>query len=635
MPAVLTYPGVYVEELESGVRTISGVATSIAAFVGRTKLGPTNEPVTINSFGDFESNFGGLWLDSPLSFAVQDFFLNGGGQAVILRLFSDSAEKAAAKTANTEASAGAKAVATEARAAVADAAVADGAGVAKKAKDKLDALTGAANSPEKVAGTAVFNAANAAATGGGDKEAVAKAAEGAVNQAVADAVDKAVRDASAAKPTRAQITIGTGTNALKLEAASPGTWGNKLRVRVDNADVLDATKQFNLTIFEGETETIESFRNVSIDATDLPRFVGNVLNRRSALIRLREPITNLPPVHKDAPPGAKIWEDDDLSQKVDTSGNGNDGDVLTRSDFAPDGGEAKKKGLYALDYVDLFNLLCIPPHRLQEDPNTDQGTIELPLIADAIRYCERRRAMFLIDPPASWASKAAAVKGIASEAGEVSKNAAIYFPTILRPNPKRDNKVEPFAPCGAAAGVIARTDTERGVWKAPAGLAATLFNAPALTVPLTDAENGELNVRGVNCLRAMPAAGRVVWGARTRLGDDRNPSEWKYVPVRRTALFIEESLYRGTHWVVFEPNDEPLWASIRLNVGSFMNQLFRQGAFQGATPREAYFVRCDSSTTKQADIDRGIVNIHVGFAPLKPAEFVVLKIQQMAGQIQV
>jgi phage tail sheath protein FI len=150
---------------------------------------------------------------------------------------------------------------------------------------------------------------------------------------------------------------------------------------------------------------------------------------------------------------------------------------------------------------------------------------------------------------------------------------------------------------------------------------------------LTDPENGTLNPLGVNCLRNFPVYGSVVWGARTLKGDDRLASEWKYIPVRRTALFIEESLYRGTQWVVFEPNDESLWGQIRLNVGAFMNNLFRQGAFQGTTPREAYFVKCDKETTTQNDINLGIVNIIVGFAPLKPAEFVIIKIQQMAGQI--
>jgi phage tail sheath protein FI len=182
---------------------------------------------------------------------------------------------------------------------------------------------------------------------------------------------------------------------------------------------------------------------------------------------------------------------------------------------------------------------------------------------------------------------------------------------------------------------MARTDTDRGVWKAPAGLQATLTGVPDLAVRLSDDQNGQLNPLGINCLRAFPVVGRVVWGARTLAGADMLASDWKYVPVRRLALYLEESLYRGTQWVVFEPNDEPLWAQIRLSVGSFMHEQFRQGAFQGATPREAYFVKCDGETTTQADRDRGIVNILVGFAPLKPAEFVVIRLQQIAEQLEV
>ncbi|MCK6531315.1 phage tail sheath family protein, partial [Myxococcota bacterium] len=169
---------------------------------------------------------------------------------------------------------------------------------------------------------------------------------------------------------------------------------------------------------------------------------------------------------------------------------------------------------------------------------------------------------------------------------------------------------------------------------APAGIEAQLSGVAELGVPLTDAENGDLNPLGVNCLRAFPTIGRVVWGARTWAGADALASQWKYIPVRRLALYIEETLYRGTQWVVFEPNDTPLWAQIRLNIGAFMHGLFRQGAFQGRTPRDAYFVKCDRETTTQNDINLGIVNIVVGFAPLKPAEFVIIKIQQMTGEIE-
>ena len=208
----------------------------------------------------------------------------------------------------------------------------------------------------------------------------------------------------------------------------------------------------------------------------------------------------------------------------------------------------------------------------------------------------------------------------------------MYYPRVRVADPLKENRLETFAPCGVAAGVIARTDVTRGVWKAPAGLEATLNGVAELSVPLTDLEIGRLNPLGVNCLRNAPGAGHVVWGARTRDGSDVLASEWKYLPVRRTALFLEESLYRGTQWVVFEPNDEPLWAQIRLNAGAFMNNLFRQGAFAGTAPREAYYVKCDKETTTQDDVNLGIVNILVGFAPLKPTEFVVVKLQQMAGQ---
>jgi phage tail sheath protein FI len=198
----------------------------------------------------------------------------------------------------------------------------------------------------------------------------------------------------------------------------------------------------------------------------------------------------------------------------------------------------------------------------------------------------------------------------------------------------RENQVHTFPPTGAVAGVIARTDGSRGVWKAPAGTDAGLNGLAGLTVSLTDDENGQLNPVAINCLRSFPVWGRVVWGARTLKGADQQADEYKYLPVRRLALYLEESLYRGLKWVVFEPNDEPLWSQIRLNVGAFMQNLFRQGAFQGNTPAKAYFVKCDSETTTQNDINLGVVNILVGFAPLKPAEFVVLRIQQIAGQIE-
>jgi phage tail sheath protein FI len=327
-----------------------------------------------------------------------------------------------------------------------------------------------------------------------------------------------------------------------------------------------------------------------------------------------------------SPPGAGI------PSPVKAIG-GADGSDVGEAQFVGSGMQGSKRGLFALEKADLFNLLCLPPFSF-----TTQN-VTTTLVSSAASYCKDRRAMLIVDPPDSWTTKKAAKDQFTDPnvdfVGTRSNYAAIFFPRLKQPNPLRDNQVEEFAPCGAVAGIFARTDAQRGVWKAPAGQDASLVAVPQLSVPLTDDENGELNPLGINCLRAFPVIGRVVWGARTLEGADRLASEWKYIPVRRTALYIEESLYRGTQWVVFEPNDEPLWAQIRLNVGAFMQGLFRQGAFQGKTPREAYLVKCDKETTTQDDINKGIVNILVGFAPLKPAEFVIIKIQQLAGQIEV
>ncbi|QSQ27596.1 phage tail sheath family protein [Pyxidicoccus parkwayensis] len=505
MPAALSYPGVYVEEIPSGVRAITGVPTSVTAFIGRALRGPTDDPIIVNGFGDFERIFGGLWVDSSLGYAVRDFFLNGGGQAIIVRLVG----------------------------------------------------TGA---------------------------------------------------------TSASITL----SGITFLAASPGAWGNNLRISVDH-DTKDpaSTTLFNLTVTDTGTNNSERFLNLSSAAADV-RFYPKVLEQSSKYVRVQADGSGNFPTTQPAVTASPV-------------GPGTaavDGGVLTEAAFTGTGKRDGKAGLYALEKADIFNLLCIPPYLATSD-------VDPSLVGSAASYCEERRAVLIVDPPSDWEDVKGATDGYKASPdpiGTRSKNAALYFPRLVQPNPLRENQFETFAPCGAVAGVISRTDTSRGVWKAPAGLDASLTGVPKLSVPLTDKENGQLNPLGINCLRSLPAAGRVVWGSRTLQGNDLLASEWKYLPVRRLALYIEESLYRGIQWVVFEPNDEPLWSQIRLNVGAFMQGLFRQGAFQGASPREAYFVKCDKETTTQDDINRGVVNIVVGFAPLKPAEFVVLKLQQMAGQ---
>ncbi len=390
MVPIPSHPGVYLQEVPSGVHTIAGVSTSVTAFLGTAPQGPVNKAIRLSSFSDYERVFGGLADDSELGFAVRQFFVNGGMDAWVVRVDKSSSLEQGMETA-------------------------------------------------------------------------------------------------------------------------------------DGADAVYAS------------------------------FIGN---------------------------------------------------------------RALRQGLYALEDVDLFNLLCLPAV-------THRG-----VLADAVAYCEERRAFLIVDTSPTAVDPASMVAQATGSALPKSDHAAVYFPWIYVSDPLQNDQARLAPPCGTIAGLYARSDSKHGVWKAPAGTDASLVGVISLAVALTDDENGRLNPLGVNCLRTFPSYGTVCWGARTLRGADDFTSEYKYVPVRRLALYLEESLYRGTQWVVFESNDEPLWAQIRLNIDAFMNTLFRKGAFQGSSPPNAYVVKCDRETNTQDDINQGLVNILVGFAPLKPAEFVFLRIQQ-------
>jgi phage tail sheath protein FI len=629
MPVTTSYPGVYVTEVSSGVHTITGVATSITAFIGRAARGPVDSPVTINSYSDFERTFGGLWLGSSLGYAVRDFYRNGGSRAIVVRLFHNNYADATAR-----ANAVAAATATAAAATGSSAQAAAAAAAAKAATYS--------SGPEKAAADVVAAAAQAAST-----------ASGATAATVGDAATAAA--ATATPLDAAQLAMST----LTLNAKYPGAWGNSLRARVEYVTVngVEQPDVFNLLVRDGTTGKVEAFLNVSVLPSDVRR-VDVVLAGGSGLVtaaglpasrpdKSPDPdtarhqfdkwgdnaVAEVPADNTTVPPTPAIPALPATNAVVAPAGMASDGGALATNDFNGPGKQDGKTGLYALANADLFNLLCIPPYL--NGPN--DGDIDYAgLVPDAVAYCQSRRAVLLLDSPHAWGDTATAVTQFGTGLiGTTSNYAALYFPRILSPDPLRGNQPGELVPCGAMAGIMARTDSSRGVWKAPAGLDATVNGAQALTVAMNDAENGNLNPLGVNCLRSFPAAGTVAWGARTLEGNDQLASQWKYLPVRRTALFIEESLYRGTQWVVFEPNDEPLWAQIRLNVGAFMHNLFRQGAFQGSAPKDAYFVKCDGETTTQNDIDLGVVNILVGFAPLKPAEFVVITLAQIAGAVQV
>jgi Bacteriophage tail sheath protein len=524
MPSALTYPGIYVEEIPSGVRTITGVSTSNTAFVDFFARGPLNKAVRVTSQAQFDAVFGGLDARSEGSYAVSQFFLNGGSVAWVVRV---------------------------------------------------------------AAGT----------------------------------------------PAEAHIDLKGGSPAatvMTIKASSPGVWARD----VVEVAVIDAPNgRFNLFVRRLASATgppkvlaVEAFRNLSMDPAS-PDFVADVLGGSELVRAVDVKGTTVPDGSTGTAAGGPA---DEAAWDPPNGGpltGGDDGTVPTTAAEVT-GTELAQSGMHALDAIapDIFNLLCLPIAVTMDENNRKA------LYAAAAPYCVTKRAFLLVDVPSDVDTPAEMVTHYANL--DHDDHSAVYFPRLEISDPLNAGRPRNVAASGTMAGVYSRIDATRGVWKAPAGTEAVLRGA-TLPKVLTDGDNGGLNPLGINALRNFPVFGNVAWGARTLAGADQQASEWKYVPVRRTALFIEESLFQALKWVVFEPNDEPLWAQIRLNVGAFLNDQFRLGAFQGRTPREAYFVKCDHDTTTQNDIDRGVVNIVVGFAPLKPAEFVVLRIQQIAGQVQV
>jgi len=652
MPSTLTYPGVYVEEIPSGVRTISGVATSVTAFVGFHTRGRVNTPVRCFSYGDFERAFGGLSAQSELSYAVQQFFANGGGQAYIVRVVNTDNSVTLATTAAINA----LGAATAGQDAMMFSAASTGTW-GNNLRVEVDYNT---TTP-----TTTFNMSVLEVADVGGREEIVRS-ETFRNLAVNADLPVRIEGASelvrvSAIPlnsTARPAQTGTASTALPSDlsalasaqemAVTPqdavGTYTMSFDLTgVTRASAMAAAIQTALrgiTPAGGDTFDLSRATVQVVGDASVAQYVLVRAGRNTDLLQLADTSSSTFASTLGFVDGANVQRyvlgsnvSAGAQATVGLAGaTGNDGALpgstdLIGQDMPP------RTGVYALRSVDLFNILSIPDTLRLSDTQANQ------VFTAATNVCEEERAFYLLDVPHPGADPRDLVTEMEDWIGDNAtlrhRNVATYYPRPLVADPLApDDRLRLVAPSGTMAGVYARTDAERGVWKAPAGTDAVLRGVQALEYRLTDPENGVLNPMGINCLRSLPTFGRVAWGARTLVGADAQANEWKYVPVRRLALFMEESLYRGLQWVVFEPNDEPLWASIRLNVGAFMNTLFRQGAFQGASPREAYFVRSDRSTTTQSDIDRGIVNIVVGFAPLKPAEFVVLKIQQIAGQIE-
>jgi hypothetical protein len=540
MPPTFTFPGVYIEEIPSGVHTITGVATSIAVFVGWAPQGPTNEATLIQSWADFATQFGGLDARSNLGYAVNQFFNNGGQQAYIIRLVSDT-------------------------------------------------------------------------TGGNTAAATAS-------------VDiKSLTFDASVSPSK--VTITAGAAGLTLSAANPGAWAKNYSIQIQPR--VDDYNRFTLSVVYTDPVTkaqtvVENYSNLSTNSADTQgRYVVNIINEQSSYITAK--MASTPIAFTVTPSVPTTPKPSDVGTiALNATVDGKDGTTLSPGDTVFEkmlnSSGSGTGGVRLLDTVPIFNLLCVPGETVAQN------------ITELQAYCVDKRAFLIVDSAEDDQFKDLQ-NGPTGITGVNAINSAFYFPWVNQFDPQT-NVTRAFPPCGFVAGLYAATDTARGVWKAPAGIDASLTGESGLTINLTNAQNGTLNVQAINCLRNFPVYGDVIWGARTLRGNDQVGSEWKYVPIRRLALFLESSLYDGTQWVVFEPNDEKLWGQIRMNVGAFMQGLFLQGAFQGTSPQQAYFVKCDADNNPQASINQGIVNILVGFAPLYPAEFVVIQIQQIAGQLQ-
>ena len=639
--AQLSYPGVYVEEVPSGVRPIAAASTSIAAFIGVAERGRVGEAVKVFNFTEYQNRYGGFLAGSFLSHAVYQFFNNGGTQCYVVRVAGANAATAnivlrdRAAT-NQQASLTIFASSPGAWGNQLAVVIANGTNdsvnefnlavfqqdelTPLESFDNLSMVPGASNFVETVTASSRYirvtiNAANTNAQPGTSRGAAAPLA-------------------LAGPRTRFRINInGDGYQEVDLQGAAPdlNTPANiataiqarvraltKLHTSTDQNAFANFLCQVNngvLLLTSGVASASSSVKvalaaNNSQDATGLLRLGlhnGGVETVGATVLRPQNNPARTPPdnyffVGDNSAPTAEV---------VSVTA-GSEGAAITTDQ----------------PYIDTFSRL---------NNKEDVSLIAVPgigspgLVSAAMNYCEIRSLSdcFFIGDMGQTDATVEDAKIFRNAITTRNSYGAVYAPWVQMLDPTgRSSTPILVPPSGFVAGLYAKTDGQRGVWKAAAGTSAALGGSVGLAVNLTDTQQGNLNPLNVNVIRQFAGSGIVLWGARTVTSDPA----WNYIPVRRMAIFLRVSIYRGIQWAVFEPNDEDLWSSLRLSIGSFMMNLFRQGAFQGATPTQAFFVKCDNETTTQSEIDAGIVNVLVGFAPLRPAEFVVVKISQKVGQ---
>jgi uncharacterized protein len=676
MPLQLTYPGVYVQELPSGTHTIAGAATSVTAFVGYATRGPINVPVQCLNFGDFQRVFGGLDPNSVTSFQVSQFFLNGGVEAWISRLCASSAPPVQPATTLI----GANPQTGGASPPSGPPALSKGTNILPLQSQNpgtwggnifvvVDYMTNKLNTFNLTA-TLYSTTSNSNSTSTSytivqtqsvpavtldlsQTNSIVEVMQAAPNQ---DAQLLAIPTITASPAVLVPFASGTilsftppatpatgVTFTITIQPPTPPGSKTAPKPRTPNPP-FSAT--FNVSTVSDLIAGIQSALSNAAGALVMPSLASTVV--RSCLSPFQPAAAGTPQaqlVQVCSPdPGlaqyligvttnqsslfSTLQTNYQAQQLTYTAPSNNLPDGLPPTGFDVAGNSTTRIGIYALDAMQAVNLLLVPDMPAMDTSNY------LTAATATLNYAIQRKAFAILDMPNYVQTPPTAVSWATSIPGTFGTgiiSAATYFPQVLLPTPF---STQPMAigGSGTLAGIYALTDQTRGVWKAPAGISAPLAGVLQLAYVMNDQENGQINPLGVNALRTFPVYDSISWGSRTLASANQADQDWKYVPVRRLALYIEQSLTQGLQWVVFEPNDDRLWAQIRLSVNSFLHPLYLQGAFVGTTSSQAYQCICDASTTTAQDMENGIVNILILFAPVRPAEFVVISLQQMAGQ---
>ncbi len=643
----LTYPGVYVQEISSGVRPLEAASTSTAAFVGLAQRGP-DEATRVTSWAEFLRLYGSFTTDGFLAHSVFQYFNNGGRQAYIVRVTRSDAA-AAVVTLNNRATAPVPGVTFAARnkgawgnsllLQIEDGSLDPGNQFKISVRQQDDPAFVPANVLDTAPLETFDNLDMDPASPGyvvsvlAQNSTLISAQVLSGNTSLQRGLHRGGFVPASNLPLGANISFGINVDGDGMQVVN-------LPAAAGTATTLAAVATAIQTAVQGLVK-----KKTSTDAAAFSNFACTVetvsaqtrlllqsgtTSSATSSVRVQPAATNDATSLLRLGPGAGGRSEDGIAvRRPALASVVQVGDAaLTPPVAAPttagtDGVAALAETSFSnsftrLDAITDFSLLAVP----------GEGT---PPMADlGMGYCANRplQDVFYLAETTDHDDSAAEAATFRNQLTTANSYGALYFPWVKALDPTGASRTPILLPpAGYVAGLYARIDSARGVWKAPAGTEASLNGVVGLAAELTDVQHGNLNPLGVDVIRRFPGAGVVVFGARTISSD----AEWRYVPVRRTAIMLRVSIYNGIQFAVFEPNDEPLWAQLRLNVGAFMTLLFRQGAFQGSTPSQAFFVKCDAETTTQADIDAGVVNVLVGFAPLKPAEFVVVKISQKAG----